>query len=523
MDFDADGIEDVIAGSIYEDVYLFRGLGKGKFAKRKLLRDKDNNPIKGGYCCTTELLDMDADGDLDMVCANRISKAKWFENIGTRSAPQFDSASKSLPMAKGAGSITGSNAAYTDWDGDGKRDLVVGSEYGRIVWHRNVGQDNQPKFSAARQLLEDPGFERIQEGDTPKVHGSRAKVFIIDYDNDGLRDILLGDFTSCTYDTRAPLTKKEKKQKKALEDQLAQLRNRAYYDEVNQLNRQLRELTQPLKNLQKALNTRLKPAPNLLVDGDFGPKTKTALKQFQRLNKLPANGQLDEESQKALGLLSLTAENMEKIARLKARQEEMRQPGDELYKKLRPYRTTGYKSHGWVWFYRQLPQRKVNLTKEVLAVKPAVRTEEVTLRTLNSHTSVAPGQEFQLALSFQIADGWHIYGPKKGESYLPTTIEWELPKGTALKNVQWPKPHLVNSGESVQPTYEGTITVLATFAVSEGAKPNSQLELTAKINWQVCRELLCKLGGAEIKTRVGIGASVALESDSVTGVPSRVR
>ena len=103
MDYDADGVDDVIAGSIYEDIYLFRGLGKGKFAKRKLLRDKNNNPLKGGYCCTTELLDMDADGDLDLVCANRISKAKWFENIGTRSVPKFDSVSKSLPMAKGAG------------------------------------------------------------------------------------------------------------------------------------------------------------------------------------------------------------------------------------------------------------------------------------------------------------------------------------------------------------------------------------------------------------------------------------
>ena len=516
MDYDADGVDDVIAGSIYEDIYLFRGLGKGKFAKRKLLRDKNNNPLKGGYCCTTELLDMDADGDLDLVCANRISKAKWFENVGTRSAPKFDSVSRSLPMAKGAGSITGSNAAYTDWDGDGKRDLMVGSESGRIVWHRNVGQDNQPKFSAARQLLEDPGFERIMEGDIPKVHGSRAKVTIIDYDNDGLRDILLGDFTSCTYDTRAPLTKKEKKKKKALEDEVAQLRNRAYYDEVNQLSRELRKLTQPIKDLQKALNTQLKPTPNLLVDGDFGSKTQTALKQFQRLNKLPATGQLDEGSQKALGLLSLKAENLEKIVRIKARQEEMRRPGDEIYKKLRPYRTTGYKSHGWVWFYRQLPTRAVDLTKEVLTAKPATRTEEVTLRTLASHTSVAPGQEFQLALNFQIADGWHIYGPKKGESYLPTTIEWKLPKGTALKAIQWPKPLLVSSGESVQPTYEGTITVLATFIAPKNAKANSQLKLAAKVNWQVCRELLCKLGDAKLETSIAVGAPSARKSTSAT-------
>ena len=391
---------------------------------------------------------------------------------------------------------------------------MVGSEYGRIVWHRNVGQDNQPKFSAARQLLEDPGFERIKEGDIPKVHGSRAKVTIIDYDNDGLRDILLGDFTSCTYDTRPPLTKKEKKKKKALEAELDELQNKAYYDEINQLSRQLREANKPIIDLQQALNAQLKPTPNLLLDGDFGPKTKTALKQFQHLNELPANGQLDEVTQKALGLLTLKAENLGKIVRLKARQEELRRPANELYKKLRPYRTTGYKSHGWVWFYRQLPNRAVNLTKDVLTAKPATRTEEVTLRTLASHTSVAPGQEFKVALNFQIAEGWHIYGPKKGESYLPTTIEWKLPKGTVIKNVQWPKPLLVNSGESVQPTYKDTITVLATFIAPNDGKVNSQLKLGAKVNWQVCRELLCKLGDAKIQTTIAVGTSAIRQSTS---------
>lgn len=52
-----------------------------------MLRDKDGQPLKGGYCVTTELLDMDADGDLDLVCGNRISAAKWFKNMGTRKAP----------------------------------------------------------------------------------------------------------------------------------------------------------------------------------------------------------------------------------------------------------------------------------------------------------------------------------------------------------------------------------------------------------------------------------------------------
>ena len=452
MDFDADGIDDVIAGSIYEDMYLFRGLGNGKFARRRLLKDKNGKPLKGGYCCTTELLDMDADGDLDLVCATRVGKATWYQNVGTRNAPAFHSQSRPLPMEKGAGSIVGSNATYTDWDGDGKRDLVVGSEWGQIVWHRNNGKDNKPRFVSARQLLTAPAFVRINEGDVPKAHGSRAKVSIVDYDNDGLRDILLGDFTSCTYPTRPPLTKEELKQKETLEKELDKKQSKAYYDEVNRLS-----------------------------------------KKYWAAKK---------------------AGNVKEVKQIKAKEEAVRQPVNELYRKLRPFRTTGYKSHGWVWLYRQLPQTDVDLTVGVLAVEPAARTGEVTLRTLTSHTSVVPGQEFQVAVNFQIANGWHIYGPQKGESYLPTRIEWKLPVGTSVKNVQWPEPLSIKLGDSVQPTYKKTITALATIVVSKDARPGSPLELAADVRWQVCRGLLCKVGRAKLQASVTVGSSATLESTS---------
>ena len=52
MDYDADGVDDVIAGSIYEDIYLFRGLGKGKFAKadaKKFAGGDDKGWFTGGW------------------------------------------------------------------------------------------------------------------------------------------------------------------------------------------------------------------------------------------------------------------------------------------------------------------------------------------------------------------------------------------------------------------------------------------------------------------------------------------
>jgi len=452
VDYDADGIDDVITGSIYEDIYLFRGLGQGQFAKAKLLKDKDGKPLEGGYCCTTELLDMDSDGDLDLVCATRIGKVTWRENVGTRSSPKFDAVAQSLPMEEGAASIAGFNATYADWDGDGRRDLVVGSGRGHIVWHRNVGADDKPKFSSGRKLLKDSGFPEIREGDVPATHGGRAKVHIVDYDNDGLLDILLGDFTSCTYNTRPPLTDQEIKEKEALEKEVKETGNKTYYSEVNRLN-----------------------------------KLYWAAKK---------------------------AGDLEQVKKIKARQTEQRRPLDELYKKLRPFRTTGSKAHGWVWFYRQLPKSERDLAAAVLSVDPANRTPEVTLRTLTSHTSVAPEQEFQVAVSFQVADGWHIYGAEKRDSYLPTKIEWTLPAGTSLKNVQWPEPLSVENGDEAQATYEGTATVLATILVSRDAEPDSKLKLVADVSWQVCTESICKSGRAKIKAGVVVGKSVRRESAS---------
>ena len=75
----------------------------------------------------------------------------------------------------------------------------------------------------------------------------------------------------------------------------------------------MKELIEPVKELQQALNAQLKSSRKLQVDGDFGSNTKNALIQFQRLKKLPDHGRLDEPTRKALGVSSFK-ENLEKIA-----------------------------------------------------------------------------------------------------------------------------------------------------------------------------------------------------------------
>ncbi len=55
--------------------------------------------------------------------------------------------------------------------------------------------------------------------------------------------------------------------------------------------------------LQRTLNAKLQPPPNLAVDGDFGPATEAAVKAFQRFHGIPETGMVDQATWKSLSPL----------------------------------------------------------------------------------------------------------------------------------------------------------------------------------------------------------------------------
>jgi hypothetical protein len=127
-------------------------------------------------------VDLDNDGDLDLLVGEAYGTFKYFQNTGTSNSPEF-----LVPLSNPFGlSSTYLFVAPTvaDIDNDGDFDLMVGEAYGNLVFFENIGTATAPSFSAP---IQNPF------GLNPVVGGTSVPSFV-DIDSDGDFDLLVGEY-----------------------------------------------------------------------------------------------------------------------------------------------------------------------------------------------------------------------------------------------------------------------------------------------------------------------------------------
>ena len=219
IDWDKDGDMDLIVGDEDGRVAFIENTGKVKErmpvfkSPRYFLQEADN--LKFGALVTPFSIDFDDDGDEDLVCGNTAGYIGFIENLGGTNQPTFALPSylksNGVPIriqAGLSGSIQGPCEAkwgYTtlsvaDWNGDGLKDLVVNSIWGKVVWYQNVGTKKVPNFKAEQAV-------QVQWGGTiPKPKWNwwtpqpnelstqwRTTPYSIDWNKDGLMDLVMLD------------------------------------------------------------------------------------------------------------------------------------------------------------------------------------------------------------------------------------------------------------------------------------------------------------------------------------------
>ncbi len=146
VDWNEDGLLDLMIGAEGNStgtistlrLYLNSGsAGNPLLTSYNFVKYKDTDIVE--YRCTPHTADINDDGKKDLVTGNWDGFINYYENVGTSSAPVFETQEK-LTYTNG----TPIDVSYScrpfmvDWDEDGVIDIVAGNYYGNV--HLYLGQ-----------------------------------------------------------------------------------------------------------------------------------------------------------------------------------------------------------------------------------------------------------------------------------------------------------------------------------------------------------------------------------------------
>ncbi|MEM1450422.1 MAG: VCBS repeat-containing protein [Planctomycetota bacterium] len=153
-DLDADGHQDIVTATFEGHAFVVRGK-------------------EGGWHEPEHVLD--AEG-------RKIALSLYYD----MEANKYDNVDRS-PEGKKNPDDHLVSAVAMDWDADGDLDLLLGAKEGRLYLQRNEGTAMEAKYTGVNELLTAGGREF-------NVPGGLTAAKIVDWDRDGLDDLVCGSF-----------------------------------------------------------------------------------------------------------------------------------------------------------------------------------------------------------------------------------------------------------------------------------------------------------------------------------------
>lgn len=190
-DYDGDGRRDLLVGEgNLGYVYFYRNTNTdvALILASGVQLMMGSNPLLVSSRATPYLYDWDGDALNDLLCGSGGGLVFFFKNIGTAQTPTY--AAGTQIQAGGTGLYLGIRSVVRmfDWDGDGVKDLVGSSDTG-VYWCKNVGSSSSPVLLSPAALRAPVSAGGL----APVSTGPRMRLDLVDWNNDGVMDLLLGN------------------------------------------------------------------------------------------------------------------------------------------------------------------------------------------------------------------------------------------------------------------------------------------------------------------------------------------
>ena len=226
LDFNGDGIRDLISGSRNSLLHVFAGGNDGSLNAPTTVQYVPDEGARRNFAYNSRIFahDWDSDGDFDLLAARY--QAIWLiRNEGDTITPRFALPRELVKRTTRRASLC--VASVADWNNDGPHDLIIGRSDGSVVWHRNDAEIGAEPSLGPAQILVNRGLPNIVrvdfEGNYESPHGptTQLRLCIADINDDGHKDLLIGDTwrAAHSYDAEHPRPERTAEQKAAYANQ----------------------------------------------------------------------------------------------------------------------------------------------------------------------------------------------------------------------------------------------------------------------------------------------------------------
>jgi len=186
-DMDGDGDMDMYVGDLQGKIHYFVNTSTGPVAQFVLqqpnIPDSNNDTIDIGQFATPQFTDMDGDGLMDLIIGERNGNVNYYRNTGTGSSPVWTLITEDLGgvLTVVAPNVTGHLVPFIFTTSAGSREMLLGSESGWLYHYGDI--DNN---IAGTWTLIDSTFMDLRDG-------YRTALCLYDYTGDGKLDMVLGN------------------------------------------------------------------------------------------------------------------------------------------------------------------------------------------------------------------------------------------------------------------------------------------------------------------------------------------